>query len=105
MYHSRLLPRPHLVPACRVFNTSLRHRNVPRSPYHALLKLDEGPNQFIVNLAQLKRNFIQAQRLAHPDKVVGQGAVRWTHLLCAALCLVQAMFLWTYAITSPEYYD
>ena len=77
MYHARLLPRLHVVSGLQKFSTSLQLRVAPRSPYHVLLNLDEGPNQFIVDLAELRRNFIQAQRLAHPDKVATQGAVRW----------------------------
>lgn len=74
----RILPIsiPRLVLSVRGLNSSaLLRADAPHSPYHALLNLDEGSNQFNVNQPQLKQNFLQAQRLAHPDLVAARGVV------------------------------
>lgn len=85
----RIFLSPALRPlfASRSFNSSavLRLGDVPHSPYHALFSLHEGSNQYIIDSAQLKRNFLQAQRLAHPDTVAGQGAVRDTSFRAVTL--------------------
>lgn len=41
--------------------------SVNQTPYHALLDMPESPNPFVVDLQLLRRNFLKAQRKAHPD--------------------------------------
>ncbi|KAG8967061.1 hypothetical protein FRC03_010809 [Tulasnella sp. 419] len=41
--------------------------------YHALLDVPESPNPFVVDARTLRRNFLQAQRVCHPDAWSGKG--------------------------------
>ncbi|KAG8885620.1 Myosin type-2 heavy chain 1 [Tulasnella sp. 331] len=45
----------------------------PETPYHALLDLPEEPNAFVVDPKTLRKNFLQAQRLCHPDAWSSRG--------------------------------
>ncbi|KAF8322081.1 Co-chaperone Hsc20 [Clavulina sp. PMI_390] len=70
-----LLPRTYTRPFSSSF---LKNAALPHSPYHALFNLQQGSNPFVIDLSELRKNFLQAQRSAHPDAVVGQGSAAQT---------------------------
>ncbi|KAG6336575.1 hypothetical protein ID866_2513 [Astraeus odoratus] len=45
-------------------------------PYHELLGLPYGPNPFVVDAALLKRRFLEAQRICHPDAWATRSEVK-----------------------------
>jgi len=56
-----------------IFNLSRSLSSKTISPYHSLFNLPDHPNPFVVDAITLKRNFLKAQRLAHPDAWSGKG--------------------------------
>lgn len=48
--------------------------------HHELLGLPYGPNPFVVNTGDLKRRFLEAQRLCHPDGWATRSEVRYSRL-------------------------
>jgi len=62
-------------PACRYIG-----RVEDSITHHALLGLPYGPNPFVVDTGELKRRFLEAQRLCHPDGWATRSEVRYTSL-------------------------
>lgn len=66
-----VLPTP--LPACtRCFYIQRTNNKIP---YHELFQLPFEPNPFVLDTSQLKRRYIEAQRLCHPDRWASHGEV------------------------------
>jgi hypothetical protein len=69
---SKPLPTP--LPACP--NCAYIAAIAPHSSYHDIFGLPEEPNPFVIDTAELKRRFRQAQAICHPDAWSTKGQVR-----------------------------
>lgn len=67
-------PLPTPVPVCT--HCAYIARLADSTPYHALFQLPQQ-NPFVVDTAQLKRRYLEAQRLCHPDAWAVHGEVRF----------------------------
>ena len=68
---SIVLPTP--LPACP--NCFYIQRMDHKVPYHDLFQLPLEPNPFIVDTFQLKRRYLEAQKVCHPDAWAAHGEV------------------------------
>lgn len=66
-----VLPTP--LPACT--NCFYIQRINNKVPYHELFQLPSEPNPFVVDTFQLKRRYLEAQKLCHPDGWASRGEV------------------------------
>lgn len=69
---SIVLPTP--LPACP--NCFYIQRLDNTVPYHDLFQLPFEPNPFVVDTYQLKRRYLEAQKVCHPDGWATHGEVR-----------------------------
>jgi hypothetical protein len=64
-------------PACRYVGRvqdSITHHELLGQPY--------GPNPFAVDTGDLRRRYLEAQRLCHPDGWATRSEVRYASLVC-----------------------
>ena len=66
-------PLPTALPACPSCNYIAPLP--PQVSHHELFQLPTSPNPFKIDTANLKRRFLEAQRVCHPDAWSGKGSV------------------------------
>lgn len=67
-------PLPTPLPVCN--QCSFIQASPSKIPYHTLFQLPFEPNPFVVSSPDLKRRYLEAQKLCHPDGWASQGEVR-----------------------------
>lgn len=75
-------PLPTSLPICP--KCSYVHTVSPEQSYHEIFGLPYEPNPFNVDTSALRRQFILAQGIVHPDKWSGKPRVRRLQFLCGA---------------------